>query len=258
MGILPVPHGTTLGIRDRWAVQYAISGDLRFISHHDTLRLFRRALARAALPVRFSEGFNPLPRMSVPLPRPLGVASVCEFIVIDLIQILDPQELQSRLAAQMPEGLTIMHVRCLNSGERLIPDLVRYHLVLDPSTSGDLPDRIARVLDAKKCPVVRCDGNGRTRTLDVRPYLVGVRPTADGVEFTVKVTGAGAAKPSEIAALLGCDPQSINHQITRLHVGWAPTGIRNDDTVHDQQQNHDRQKQEKNRQTQEEYVLGAR
>ena len=67
--------------RCRCALEYTIGGDLRFISHRDTLRLFQRAVARAALPVRFTEGFNPHPRMMIPLPRPVGVASQAETLV---------------------------------------------------------------------------------------------------------------------------------------------------------------------------------
>ncbi|GAF87148.1 unnamed protein product, partial [marine sediment metagenome] len=70
LGEIPIPAQ-----RERWVFGYDVDGDLRFISHHDMLRLFARSLARAALPVRFSEGFNPHPRLSIPLPRPVGVAS---------------------------------------------------------------------------------------------------------------------------------------------------------------------------------------
>ena len=67
-------------IREKWAFEFSVTGDLRFISHRDTVRVFQRALARAALPVAYSEGFNPHPRLSLPLPRAVGVASEAELM----------------------------------------------------------------------------------------------------------------------------------------------------------------------------------
>src|SRR3990172_12981655 len=85
------------GGRYRWLFAYSIDGDLRFISHHDTLRLFRRALARADLPVRFSEGFNPHPRIMIPLPRPVGIASRAEGLVVETVGLIDPDDALRRL-----------------------------------------------------------------------------------------------------------------------------------------------------------------
>ena len=77
-------------MRHRLAIRYAIKGDLRFLSHQDTLRLFQRAFNRAGIPIRFSEGFNPRPRISIAMPRPVGVESCDELLVIELASWADP------------------------------------------------------------------------------------------------------------------------------------------------------------------------
>src|SRR3989304_8362378 len=92
------------GERHRWLFAYSIDGDLRFISHHDTLRLFRRAMARANLPVRYSEGFNPHPRIMIPLPRPVGIASQAEAIVVETELPIDPDEALQQLRRHTPVG----------------------------------------------------------------------------------------------------------------------------------------------------------
>ncbi len=66
------------------AIRFRIGGALRFLSHAETARLWQRACTRAALPVRYSQGFNPHPRMSLPLPRPVGVAADEELLVVKL------------------------------------------------------------------------------------------------------------------------------------------------------------------------------
>ena len=63
-------------------VKFRIWGNLRFLSHAETMSVFQRACVRAGIPVRHSEGFNPRPRMSLPLPRSVGVESDDELLVL--------------------------------------------------------------------------------------------------------------------------------------------------------------------------------
>ena len=80
-------------VRHRWVFAFQVDGDLRFVSHQDMLRLFRRALARAEVPVRLTQGFNPHPRMSLPLPRPVGMASEAEVLMIETERDVDPDDM---------------------------------------------------------------------------------------------------------------------------------------------------------------------
>jgi radical SAM-linked protein len=235
MGLPQAREATEVTVRERWVIHYEISGDLRYISHHDTLRLFQRAFARAAFPIRYSAGFNPHPRMSIPLPRPVGIASACEVIVVECCESVAGESLRDNLAAQMPAGLTVRAVERLAEGERWRPDRVRYRLEFDIRDREWLGQRIAEVLAASHWPVMRSDEKGAVREVDIRPYLVELEPAEAGVEFTLRVTGQGTAKPSEIAGLLALEQKCINHRITRLHVTWARTGKSNDDDVHDEQ-----------------------
>ena len=209
------------GERNRWLFAYSIDGDLRFISHHDTLRLFRRALARADLPVRYSEGFNPHPRMMIPLPRPVGVASVAEVIVVEMDRPIDPQDALQRLARQTPEGIQMLSVRRLALAERLQPILVRYHFDAQDLSTEELDLRSRGLLDSKAAVVQRVSPKQpKGRPFDVRPFLADLRAVEDGVEFTLRVSQDGTAKPAEVAGLLGYDAATINHRIRRLEVQW--------------------------------------
>ena len=207
--------------RYRWLFTFNVYGDLRFISHHDTLRLFRRALARAALPVRYSEGFNPHPRITIPLPRPVGVASQAETMVVETEMLIDPQEALARLDRHTPTGLEMKTARRLEVGENPQPNLVQYRLEAGDRSPNDLAECIARALAADAIPVERKMGKvGRPRSVDIRPYIADLRTKDGGVEFTLRVTGNGSAKPAEIAGLLGFDPRSSDPEIRRLKVQW--------------------------------------
>ena len=141
-------------VRHRWVFAFQVDGDLRFVSHHDMLRLFRRALARADVPVRFTQGFNPHPRMSLPLPRPVGMASDVEALMIETQQDVDPDEILGRLEQHTPADLKMVSARRLAPRERLEPEWVRYSFRPEPPPrSSDLSDelktKIRLVLDAE-------------------------------------------------------------------------------------------------------------
>ena len=226
---LPVSPGQT-DHRERWVLTYQVRGDLRFISHHDTVRMFQRAFARAALPVRFTAGFNPHPRMSIPLPRPVGVGSLAEAVVVEFDEPLEGTDWLETLTATMPDGLSLGGARQLDAKERLLPDTVVYRLELADDTPADLAGVIDRVRDASTLEVQRLDHKrGQTRTIDIRPYLVELTFDEGAVVFSLRVTGSGTAKPAEIAGLLGFDPDTINHRICRMKVQWH-AGSRTDET----------------------------
>ena len=209
------------GERYRWMFVFVIGGDLRFISHHDTLRLFRRALARADLPVRFSEGFNPHPRIMIPLPRPVGIASRAEALVIETVGLIGPDDALQRLQEHTPENIRMVYVRRLGERERLVPELVRYRLDLGEPSPADRAARVRTILETEVVQVQRAiPKTDRTKPVDIRSFIAELSVDGDAVEFSLRMIGGGSAKPAEVASLLGCDAGSINHRIERLEVQW--------------------------------------
>lgn len=202
--------------------RYAISGDLRFISHHDTLRMFRRALARAAVPVRFSQGFNPHPRMSLPLPRPVGVSSEAEVLVVETDVALDAEDLLQRLRNQCPAGCELHSIARLGPGEDPQPQSVRYLLPAEPdSPVPDVGERVSALMQSEHLWVTRDGGPGTvSRSVDIRPYLLGIQATEQGMEILLRVTGSGTARASEIVEQLGFDARSVQHRLIRKDVEW--------------------------------------
>ncbi|MCO6437948.1 MAG: DUF2344 domain-containing protein [Phycisphaerae bacterium] len=206
--------------RIRWVIFHAVNGDLRFISHHDTLRLFRRACARAALPIRYSQGFNPHPKIMIPLPRPVGIASDVEAVVFELMENSD--DVPARLGQQLPREMPVHQGRRLQEGERLQPRSAAYRLSLDGAAPEAFASRVTEIMASPTLPVTRqTPGEPSARTVDIRPYLQSVELESDAVRFELLIEGGRTAKPAEIAGLLGFDATTINHRIRRLHVTWA-------------------------------------
>ena len=112
---LPIPQfagdfvpNTTKATRLR--VQFGKLGDMALISHLDLLRLFDRAVRRAALPVSFTGGFHPGPRISIAQALPLGVTSSGEIVDFELTQQIDVETFQQQLASQLPVNIPIYNV----------------------------------------------------------------------------------------------------------------------------------------------------
>jgi radical SAM-linked protein len=82
-------------------------GSMRFISHLDLMRLFMRAMRRAELPVKMTEGFNPHPRLSMKRALKLGVESEHEEASVVLQRRVEDQDFKNRLQRQLPEGIEV-------------------------------------------------------------------------------------------------------------------------------------------------------
>ncbi|MCX5697158.1 MAG: TIGR03936 family radical SAM-associated protein [Candidatus Omnitrophica bacterium] len=81
--------------------------EMRYISHLDLMRLFMRALRRADMPLKISEGFNPHPKLSLKRALKLGVESENEEATVGLVRLVRCEDFQEKLQAQLPEGIII-------------------------------------------------------------------------------------------------------------------------------------------------------
>src|SRR3954465_15702275 len=91
-------------------VRYAKRGRLRFTSHRDFSRAFERALVRARIPMAYSSGFNPHPRISYAGAAPTGAASEAESAEIGLREVADAADVGQRLDDALPDGLDVVEV----------------------------------------------------------------------------------------------------------------------------------------------------
>ncbi|MBU0709160.1 MAG: TIGR03936 family radical SAM-associated protein [Candidatus Omnitrophica bacterium] len=90
---------------------FSKKGMMRYISHLDLMRLFMRALRRAGLPIKLSEGFSPHPKLSIKRALKLGVESENEEASILLKEEIKSDEFKNRLQRQLPEGIEIKDVK---------------------------------------------------------------------------------------------------------------------------------------------------
>ncbi len=104
----PQPEGGQAPVVQRIRIRYAKRGPLRFTSHRDFARAFERALRRAGVPIAFSQGFTPHPKISYASAAPTGVASDAEYLEIGLQAPVDPDALRAALDAALSPGLDVL------------------------------------------------------------------------------------------------------------------------------------------------------
>lgn len=224
------------------AVRFAIGGLLRFLSHAETLRLFERACARAGVPIRYSQGFNPHPKLSLPLPRPVGVESDDELLVLRLfdadgIAVEDGPDgarrlwqarMKEALNEVLPSGIVVHSVAAMRSRTSFQPESARYVFDLDCADGREgveaLRERIDQVMARDRLVVERVAPDRREgRRVDVRPFLraIELRETRAMVECAV--SGAGSVRVDELMALLELEPRDLNGPVRRRDVTWKLT-----------------------------------
>ncbi|HEY0472933.1 MAG TPA: TIGR03936 family radical SAM-associated protein, partial [Kribbella sp.] len=116
MAPVQAPPSQQLPAVQKLRIRFAKRGRLRFTSHRDFQRAFERAVRRADLPVAFSHGFSPHPKISYAGAAPTGAASEAEYLEISLTQERDPQKVKADLDEALPPGLDIVEVVVATSG----------------------------------------------------------------------------------------------------------------------------------------------
>lgn len=205
----------------RYAVDFRVEGDVRFCSHRDMIRLFSRALARAALPVRFSTGFNPHPRFSLIPPRPVGVATEVDRLVLELTEPVAEEALFRRLAAVLPLGMGVRQVRKLEPAEKCVPSRVTYLTPLGPTDRFPLSSRVSEIGGMSVLLVERPPKKGGAmRSVNIASSIQSLKLDDAGLWMTLEYLPEGTAKPAEVLAQLNLGDGIFVTRTSRVKIEW--------------------------------------
>lgn len=152
----------------RLRLRYAKRGRLRFVSHRDFARALERALRRAGVPMAYSAGFSPHPRISYVGAAPTGAASEAEYVELALARAVDPEAVRHALDTALPPGLDVLEAVVAGPGS--LPDRIdasHWRVELPGVPAQALAAAAAAFLAAPEVPVERLTKNGR-RTIDAR------------------------------------------------------------------------------------------
>jgi radical SAM-linked protein len=214
-----------------------LKGKARFLSHIEALNARIRALRRVKMPLGYSQGFHPHPKVAFAGARPVAEETEAEYMDVVLSERLDPQEALSRLQSTLPEGFEAYDVqsvplRAPSLGARVTG--ARYLFMLSDSVE-DLEERISTLLEAEQVMVQRRNKKkkGKRRRfsrdyspfkqVDLRPHIRAIDvldrtlssvPDRDLVSHVLNVEldvlGGRGARPSEIIGLLGLERDRVH------------------------------------------------
>jgi radical SAM-linked protein len=217
-------------------LRYAKRGKLRFTSHRDVARAFERALRRAGLPIAYSQGYSPHPKVSWVGAAPTGAASEAEYVEIQLVDHVDPEVVCANLDAALPDGLAVLEGVLAGPGglaERI--EASRWRIEV-PGWHGEQLRRATQaLLDVPELLVERVTKDGR-RSLDARAAIVSLAvenfpalaPMPDPLTMCGILTAVirqvnPAVRPDDVLSALGAVaglPSSVLAKAIRTAQGW--------------------------------------
>jgi radical SAM-linked protein len=198
-------------------VRYAKWGKVQFLSHRDLARVVERAIRRAGVPVAYSQGFSPRPKLHFGLALPTGYESDAEFLDLDLAPdrpgVREPAALAAALQPCLPQGVTVTAVAALAPGEPSLQDAVTSSSWV-AHVDGDPADLAAgaEALLAAGSHTIEIVRKGKQVREDLRPLLLGLDVSAPGESIT---TGA------ELRFELGTKPRSVRPAELLAELGIA-------------------------------------
>ena len=182
-------------------LRFRKSGDLRLISHHDLLRFFERAVRRAQLPIRWTQGFNPHPRLVFALPLSLGITGSQEVVELEMQDEISPEEVFKRLNAHTLPGIEILSAQTIDLRKTAHVQLVGYRLTVPAERCAELQQNIRNLLETDHHWVERT--RPKPRRFDLKPYLESLLLESGMLDMILRVTPTGGVRPEEVLQALG-------------------------------------------------------
>lgn len=153
-------------------VKFSVGESGRYISHLDILRTMERAIRRAKLPISYSQGFHPSPKMSFASALPVGITSEAEYVDLQMQHQIVTTKVISSLNDMLPEGFSVKAAALLPSKYQALMSIVaaaRYQLTIFES-SQDLASKIVRILAADEL-VVTVKHKKKLKQKDIRSLI---------------------------------------------------------------------------------------
>ena len=192
-------------------LRISISKDepLRFLGHLDFLRTMERALRRSALPIAYSEGFNPHMKVSYDTALAVGMTADPYYMDVELETPLAADDVRAKLAPQLPAGIRLTAMRTVEDGEAKLMAFSNYETfrIIGPQRGEVDGAAVARAWEARERILYRKVTPKKVREINVRPLVpTPLTVAADGTYIRVEVgilkTAQTGIKPAEIWAIL--------------------------------------------------------
>jgi len=215
----------------RLRLKFGRGEEVQFISHLDVVRYWERAFRRAELPLAYSQGFTPHPRISVAAPLAVGVTSEAELMDVWLNRWMPPQSFVMRVRSQLPQGFDVFEVWGVGLSVPSLQSclaLAEYHVaVMSEKSERDVSAAICSLLQAKKLPWHHSRGD-KVHSYDLRAlvddlWVVSYHDALCLLGMRLRCNANGSGRPEQVLLALGFSqlPESI-HRTKLILKGMLP------------------------------------
>ena len=203
----------------RLRLTFSKKPELRYISHLDLHRLWERSFRRANLPLAYSQGYNPHPRINLACALPLGFTGSYEVVDVRLSEEIDISKIQPALQIALPPGLEIEEIEQMEDNAPVLQAIVEsseYTITLLNSVD-DMDIRVRELLAAPSIPRRR-----RAKDYDLRPLILDIQVLENNNMYLQKLLIVLSAKesatgrPEEVIAALGIEPEMARYHRNRI------------------------------------------
>lgn len=204
----------------RVRITFSKQGPLRFIGHLDLHRMWERAMRRAELPLSYSQGFHPQPKISLAAALPLGFSSRGEVLDVRFNEELSTEDITSRLQGSLPPDIKIIRVESVDERAPALQTQVlsaAYNIHLtEPIDGSDLNRRVEQLMMSESILRER-----RGKSYDLRPLIemLSVITEANGtvwMKMTLSAREGATGRPEEVLSALEIEPETARVERIRL------------------------------------------
>ncbi len=216
----------------RVRIRFAKHGKVRFTSHRDVARIWERALRRAGVPIAYTEGFSPRPKLSFGLALSTGHESQGEYLDVALREAPDAAAvaaLPALVGPALPEGIDIQSAEALPAGSDSLQQAVTsctWHVEVGDVAPPEATLAVARALAAPELTLTR-ERKGHAVTDDVRPAILALAVVGPVTEVVAPLAPRTSAVATALEAELATQPRALRpaELVTALDPTWVVTRV---------------------------------
>jgi radical SAM family uncharacterized protein/radical SAM-linked protein len=194
--VAPASTGTVA--RSKIRLKWSKDEEVRFTSHLDVLRTFERAIRRCGIPITYSEGFHPHPKIAFGPPLPLGFISEAEYLDLQLAEPFS-NEFLLRLNKALPQGFKILEVKTIFTKAESLSSSINaaFYKVALPVPETEIKEKMEYILSQRNLMVSRVSKE-ELKEVDIRFEIFKLENEGSTLKMLLSVGSSGHARPQEV------------------------------------------------------------
>lgn len=183
------------------------------------MRVFERAIRRANLPIVMSKGFNPHPKLSIPLALSVGIIGRDEIVEFELQESIPSEVLIESLGLQLPKEISLLSIEDISNSKKDLIRNVTYEIVFKNINLVEIV-KVDEILQQSSI-VVNRSKDGDQKPFNIRPSIEEINVKPNGLILIIKTTLEGITKPEEVLHALYGDREKEFFEIIRTKVNLS-------------------------------------